>query len=71
MGNRFLIIRTRKGARKETMLHITELKNNKAVYDQAKKFGLLNKKWFVFNSFTDELIGAFDDFDKAMNANQQ
>ena len=53
------------------MLHITELKNNKAVYDQAEKLGLLNKKWFVFNSFTDELIGAFDSFDEAMNANQQ
>lgn len=53
------------------MLHITELKNNKAAYEQAEKLGLLNKKWFVVNSFTDKLIGAFDTFDEAMTANNQ
>lgn len=53
------------------MLHISEIKNNPAVFEQAKKLNLLNKKWFVFNSFSDELIGAFDSFDEAMNANLQ
>ena len=53
------------------MLHISEIKNNPAVFEQAKKLNLLNKKWFVFNSFSDELIGAFDSFDEAMNANFQ
>ena len=51
------------------MLHISELKNNQSVYEQAEKKGLLNKKWFVINSFDNELIGAYDSFDEAMEAN--
>lgn len=51
------------------MLHRSELHFNPDVYEQAKEKGLLNKTWFVFNSFTDELIGAYDSFEEAEKAN--
>lgn len=51
------------------MLHITELHFNQEVYDQVKEQNLLNKKWFVIDSFTNKLLGAFDTFDEAFKAN--
>lgn len=51
------------------MLTRAELHFNSDVYEQAKEKGLLDKKYFVFNSFTDELIGAFDTFEEAEKVN--
>ena len=46
------------------------LKNFPEAYEEAEKKGLLNKKYFVVNAFSEELIGAYDDFDEAWEANQ-
>ncbi len=53
------------------MIDINLLKKNfPAAYAEAEKKGLLNKKWFVIDSFSEELIGAYDSFDEAWEANQ-
>lgn len=52
------------------MIDITLLKNFPLAYEEAEKKGLLNKKYFVVNAFSEELIGAYDSFDEAWEANQ-
>lgn len=71
-----MIIYNQKGRKKAllrglNMIDINLLKKNfPGAYAEAEKKGLLNKKYFVVNAFSEELIGAYDDFDEAWEANQ-
>lgn len=50
------------------MIDITLLKNFPLAYEEAEKKGLLNKKYFVVDAFSEELVGAYDSFDEAWEA---